>query len=99
MADVVNKVFQCDDLRHLSSTSLKYGHYPVVYGAVCGLLGLSLDAALASFMSGVVRTAVASAVRLDRLGPVEVSQKLCHGCQTPDEGHRSSKITWLDSIY
>ena len=74
MADVVNKVFGCDDLRHLSSTSLMNCHYAVVFGGVCGTLGLSLDTTLASYMSGVVRTSVASAVRLDKLGPVEVSQ-------------------------
>ena len=74
MADVVNKVFGCDDFRHLSSTSLMNCHYAVVFGGVCGTLGLSLDTTLASYMSGVVRTSVASAVRLDKLGPVEVSQ-------------------------
>ena len=74
MADVVNKVFGCNDLRHLSSTSLINCHYAVVFGGVCGTLGLSLDTTLASFMSGVIRTSVASAVRLDKLGPVEVSK-------------------------
>jgi urease accessory protein UreF len=67
MADTAGKVFQ---ISHL--TSLKHRHYAVVFGAVCGQLGLSLQSAMLSLMSGVARTAIASAVRLDQLGPVEV---------------------------
>ena len=74
MADLASKVFECDDLRHLQSSGLKHCHYAVVFGAVCGSLALPLDAALAAYMSGVARTAVASAVRLDRVGPVGVSE-------------------------
>ncbi|KAK7093602.1 uncharacterized protein [Littorina saxatilis] len=75
MADTASKVFQADDLHQLSS-GLKHRHYPVVFGAVCGCLGLPLELTRASFMSGVARTTVASAVRLDKLGPVEAQKTL-----------------------
>ena len=76
MADTANKVFQID-----LTAGLKHRHYPVVFGAVCRALGLSCDAALASFMSGVARNAVASAVRLDKVGPIEVSEDLVVCCE------------------
>jgi len=53
--------------------SLPYKHFAVVYGVVCAALEISLAAASLSFVYNALRTVVASAIRLDRIGPIEVS--------------------------
>ena len=67
MADTGKRVFNVQNLEELP-----HHHYPMVFGAVCGQLGISASDTCSSFMSGVARTALASAVRLDKIGPVEV---------------------------
>ncbi|XP_059144790.1 uncharacterized protein LOC131931965 [Physella acuta] len=48
-------------------SDLPFCHYPVVYGAVLAGLGLDLEVTLSSFIFGVSRTLVSTAVRLDVL--------------------------------
>ncbi|BFZ22889.1 hypothetical protein BsWGS_25928 [Bradybaena similaris] len=50
---------------------LPHCHFPVVYGAILAGLGVDENAALASFMYCVVRSVIATAVRLDVLGAME----------------------------
>ena len=55
---------------------LPHCHYAVLHGAILGCLGLTLEDAISSFMFGVVRTLVATAIRLDVLGAMEVRSVL-----------------------
>ncbi|XP_076451817.1 uncharacterized protein LOC143287593 [Babylonia areolata] len=89
MASAASQVYGVDDISCLSP-SLKHCHHSVVFGAVCGTLGMTLEVTTAAFMSATIRTAVASAVRLDKLGPVE-AQKIVAEVQThiPDIIHRN----------
>ncbi|KAL8593878.1 hypothetical protein ACOMHN_023794 [Nucella lapillus] len=80
MSNTGSQVFAVDDISQLA-LSLKHCHYAVVYGAVCGILGMTLEVTMGAFMSATLRTAVASAVRLDKLGPVE-AQKIVAEVQT-----------------
>ncbi|KAK7490906.1 hypothetical protein BaRGS_00017778 [Batillaria attramentaria] len=97
LVDTASKVFGYDDVCSLKST-LKHFHYPVVFGAVYGSLGLDLDTTLTAFMSGVIRTSVASAVRLDRIGPIE-AQKIVTELQRliPEIIHRNKTSSAADA--
>ena len=55
------------------STELPHCHHAVLHGAIMGGLGLGLEDTISSFVFGIVRTLVATAVRLDVLGAMEVS--------------------------
>ncbi|KAK3788041.1 hypothetical protein RRG08_051115 [Elysia crispata] len=57
------------------STELPHCHHAVLHGAIMGGLGLGLEDTISSFVFGIVRTLVATAVRLDVLGAME-GQKL-----------------------
>ena len=50
------------------------GHFAVVFGAVCGALGIDLHPIVLMFLFGSLQTVVASAVRLGHVGPMEVSR-------------------------
>ena len=56
---------------------LPHKHQPIIFGAVCGLLGIDLHSAMTGFLFSAIRTIVASAVRLDRVGPIEVWLLFC----------------------
>ncbi|XP_070561447.1 uncharacterized protein [Ptychodera flava] len=47
------------------------GHFPVIFGCTCAYLNISLDVCLEAFMFGVLRTVIASAVRLGTVGSLE----------------------------
>ncbi|XP_064610979.1 uncharacterized protein LOC135475144 [Liolophura sinensis] len=70
------------DRNNLSSLweGLSHCHQPVVLGSVCGVIGLPLQATQTMFMFGILRTVVASAVRLDIIGPVQ-AQLIQHKIQ------------------
>ena len=51
---------------------LPHKHHPIIFGAVCGMLGIDLHSAITTFLFSSVRTVIASAVRLDKIGPIEV---------------------------
>lgn len=51
---------------------LPHKHQPVVFGAICGLIGIDLHSTVTAFLFSAIRTVIASAVRLDRVGPIEV---------------------------
>lgn len=71
LLDTSQRVFCLPELEKLSD-QLPYKHFTVVYGAVCAALDISLPAASLSFLYNAIRTVVASAVRLDKIGPIEV---------------------------
>ncbi|XP_014677856.1 PREDICTED: urease accessory protein F-like [Priapulus caudatus] len=56
------------------------GHYSVMFGYVCRHLCLTMQDTVDIFMYGVLRTIVASAVRLGKLGSLE-AQKLQYEIQ------------------
>ena len=60
---------------------LPHKHQPVIFGAVCGMLGIKLHPTMMTFLFSTVRTVIASAVRLDKIGPIEVSSSETRSCQ------------------
>ncbi|GFR90027.1 urease accessory protein F-like [Elysia marginata] len=52
-------------------SQLPHCHHAVLHGAIMGCLDLALEDTISSYMFGVVRTLVATAVRLDVLGAME----------------------------
>lgn len=50
------------------------GHQAVMYGVLCGFLGIPEDLAAFSFLFGTLRTMVASAVRLGTTGTLEAQR-------------------------
>ena len=70
---MVENTYRSEQLGELQR-QLKHQHHPVVFGAVMGLLGVSLEDTQLAFMFSVLRTILASAVRLDYIGAMEVSQ-------------------------
>jgi len=46
-------------------------HFPIVFGAILGRLGLALESTLRLFMSGQLRGYLSSAVRLNIIGPID----------------------------
>ncbi|GFO36071.1 urease accessory protein f-like [Plakobranchus ocellatus] len=53
------------------AVELPHHHHAVVHGAIMASLGLGLDDTITSYMFGVVRTLVTTAVRLDMIGAME----------------------------
>ena len=70
--DSASRIFRNTELETLR-TSLNHRHFAVIFGATYRLLGFSLDKVMTSFMFSTLRTLTSSAVRLDRIGPIEVS--------------------------
>lgn len=93
MLDTCSRVFTTSNqsLRDIAR-QLPHKHQPIIFGAVCGMLGIDLHSAMTTFLFSTIRTIVASAVRLDRVGPIEaqaiqaVIQKLI-----PDVIHKSKQ--------
>ncbi|RUS79132.1 hypothetical protein EGW08_013110 [Elysia chlorotica] len=56
------------------SIELPHCHHAVLHGTIMAGLGLGLEDAVSSFMFGIVRTLVATAVRLDALGAMEAQR-------------------------
>ena len=74
MLDTCCRVFTCSSLPLSDVTRQQpHKHQPIIFGAVCGMLGIDLHSAMTTFLFSTVRTVVASAVRLDRVGPIEVN--------------------------
>ena len=74
MLDTCSRVFTSSN-QPLSDVArqLPHKHQPIIFGAVCGMLGIDLQSAMTTFLFSTIRTIVASAVRLDRVGPIEVN--------------------------
>ncbi|KAL4234977.1 hypothetical protein ACF0H5_006618 [Mactra antiquata] len=71
MMDTSIKVFsKTSRLEHLYQ-SLPYKHFPVIFGIICAFLDLDIQAVCAAFLYSGVRTVIASAVRLDKVGPIQ----------------------------
>lgn len=51
--------------------NLPHCHLPVVYGVCCGIMGINLSSTLSTFLFTMLRTTIASTVRLDKIGPQE----------------------------
>ncbi|XP_041377540.1 urease accessory protein F-like [Gigantopelta aegis] len=71
--DSASRIFHDKQLETLSS-SLNHRHFAVVFGVTYRILGFSLDNVMTSFMFSTLRTLTSSAVRLDRIGPIEAQQ-------------------------
>lgn len=52
--------------------NLPHCHLPVVYGLCCGIMGVKITSTWTAFLFTMMRTTVASTVRLDKIGPQEV---------------------------
>ncbi|PVD37003.1 hypothetical protein C0Q70_03996 [Pomacea canaliculata] len=88
MLETASRVFMDQNISKLLS-SLSHCHHAVVFGAICGCLGIAEEIMLATYMSGLARTVMASAVRLDKVGPIE-AQKIVASLQKviPEIIHR-----------
>jgi len=71
MLDTCLRVYELPGLAPLVDF-LPHRHLPVVHGVVCATLEIPLQDACVAFMFTALRSVVASAVRLDRTGPIEV---------------------------
>lgn len=80
LLDTSTKVFNKPSLEALDN-KLPHRHLPVVFGTVCASLNVSLHSACVAFLYMTVRTVLASAVRLDKVGPIE-AQKIQTDIQT-----------------
>ncbi|KAK6175693.1 hypothetical protein SNE40_014094 [Patella caerulea] len=69
----VVQVYQFDELITLSK-HLQHCHYAVLFGVVFSVVGMDLKTTQTAFMSGVLRTIISSAVRLDQIGPIEAQK-------------------------
>lgn len=70
MLDTCGRVFTNLPLAEITQL-LSHKHQPIIFGVVCGMLGIDLHSAVTTFLFSTVRTVVASAVRLDKVGPIE----------------------------
>lgn len=70
LLETASKAFRVEQILDLTET-FPYYHHPVVFGCVCGIMDVDLKSTLESFLFGIVRTIVSSAVRMDLIGPVE----------------------------
>ena len=68
----------CDDVTSLGELltviddGLCHGHSAVMFGAVCGCLGLDVETTRSLFVYNTVRTIIAAAVRLGVTGAIQV---------------------------
>ena len=49
-----------------------HGHFPVMFGALCGRLELRAESVATMFLFATLKTVAASSVRLGSFGPLEV---------------------------
>lgn len=71
MLDTSVKVFNIQSLYEVNEI-LPHKHLPVVFGVICATLNIDLYAASHALLFTTLRTILASAVRLDIVGPIEV---------------------------
>lgn len=71
MLDTCSKAFRNQQMTLLLD-KLQCFHLPVIYGAVCGIMELDIQSTLTTFLYSTLRTSIASSIRLDKVGPIEV---------------------------
>ncbi|XP_053379456.1 uncharacterized protein LOC123527607 [Mercenaria mercenaria] len=101
MLDTSVKVFNIPSLLKLND-SLPCKHLPVVFGAICATLNINLQASSAAFLFTTLRTVLASAVRLDKVGPIEaqtIQTELQQEIPTVIERHKHRKSEDACMIY
>ncbi|VDI25456.1 Hypothetical predicted protein [Mytilus galloprovincialis] len=67
-------------------------HLPVVYGACCGIMGINIKSTMTTFLYSTLRSSIASSIRLDKVGPIEVTDKSQHPSKS--SWPRSSRQTY-----
>ncbi len=72
--------------------------YPVIYGAVCGRLGLDLAEAMKAFVFSTVNALVQSAVKLVPLGNTQAQQVLLQLYPAMELSAKGSLMTPVDEI-
>ena len=72
MLDTCSKAFKNQQMTLLLD-KLQCFHLPVVYGAICGIMELDIQSTLTTFLYSTLRTSIASSIRLDKVGPIEVN--------------------------
>ncbi|KAK3598294.1 hypothetical protein CHS0354_010270 [Potamilus streckersoni] len=70
LLDTCFQIYKHNQMSKMSE-SLMYKHQPIIFGALCGILGIDLQSTLIAFVFSSIRAVVTSAVRLDKVGPVE----------------------------
>ncbi len=95
MADVLDdeNLIQLKKLCGLAGIS-----YPVIYGAVCGRLGLDIEEAMKAFVFSTVNALVQSAVKLVPLGNTQAQQVLMELYPVMEKAVKGSLETPVDEI-
>ncbi|XP_021353106.1 urease accessory protein F-like isoform X2 [Mizuhopecten yessoensis] len=70
LLDTSSKAFRVEQILELKG-SLEYCHHSVVFGCVCGAMGVDLFTTLTTYLFSSLRTVVAAAVRLDQIGAIQ----------------------------
>ena len=77
LLSIAQKIFPdlaLSPIRQLIKEKQIAGHYVVVYGCICGLLGLSAEQCQETFIFALMRDLFSSAVRLGICGPMEAQR-------------------------
>ncbi|XP_060605051.1 uncharacterized protein LOC132757711 [Ruditapes philippinarum] len=102
MLDTCVKVFKKTPSLSVLNDSLQYKHLPVVFGAVCTTLDIDLQSSCTAFLFTILRTVLASAVRLDKVGPIEaqsIQTELQHEIPAVIERHKVRRSEDACMIY
>ncbi|KAK3086322.1 hypothetical protein FSP39_016814 [Pinctada imbricata] len=70
LLDTSSKAYRIEHLERLAD-HLPHCHHAVVFGALCGILGIHKIPTLTTFLYNTLRNILAAAVRLDIIGPVQ----------------------------
>lgn len=70
LLDTSSRAFRVEQILDVKG-SLKHCHHPVVFGCVCGIMGIDLTTTLTTYLFSSLRTVVSAAVRLDQVGPLQ----------------------------
>ncbi len=78
MVETASQTFR--DKPHLASIKqaittgeIQWPHLAVMYGSICGILGIDIEDVYMMYLFNAMKTAVASSVRLGLIGAMEVS--------------------------
>ncbi|XP_069122779.1 uncharacterized protein [Argopecten irradians] len=70
LLDTSSQAFRVEQILEIKG-SLEYCHHPVVFGCVCGAMGIDLLTTLTTYLFNCLRTVIAAAVRLDQIGAIQ----------------------------
>ncbi|XP_060073770.1 uncharacterized protein LOC132553539 [Ylistrum balloti] len=91
LLDTSSQAFRVEQILELKGL-LEYCHHPVVFGFVCGAMGIDQLTTLTAYLFNSLRTIVAAAVRLDQFGAIQaqvVQSELQSRIQEILERHRN----------